>query len=224
MKCKYCGTDLAPKETLCHHCGRYLGDLEQAAKSHKKRTMYIGFGIIIIALIFVFTTFGGNLMTQKQTNETLAKQAANAAPNLGLTFKKFKEQFNDSEYTKKFALSLGDVNDKGDDFQYALNPNLLISGAIDKTTRKLIHVQIMAQPSSQDDLIKFVTSMGVVIDIMSPDVPRNKRKDILNELGFGEGADIRQADNDSIRGDKKYHFKYIEKTGFVFSVMNANAK
>jgi hypothetical protein len=224
MKCKYCGTDLAQNETLCHHCGRYLGDLDHVEKTHKKRTVYIGFGIIIIALIFIFTTFGSNLITQQQTNETLAKQAANAAPNLGLTLKKFKEQFNDSEYTKKFALSLDEVNDKEDSFQYALNPNLIMSGTLDKATRKLIHVQIMAQPSSKDDLIKFVTSMGVVIDIMSPDVPLNKRNEILNELGFGEGANIRQADNDAIRGDKKYHFKYIEKTGFVFSVMNANAK
>lgn len=227
MNCKYCNTELTKNEKICPCCGRYLNnDIPKPA--YRKRSMWLGLGIIIIAIIFILTTFGGNLLTQKATNENLEKQvAATTGNHLGMTFDKFKNSFNDNEYTKKIGLNIGNVEmvkSNGDSsFQYVFNDKLLINGVVGKYDYKLLEIRIIGQPSNaEDDIIKLVTAMGVLIDLFSPDIPMNKRGEILNELGFNQDADLYKASNTAIRGDKKYNLKFVDQVGFIFSVNHIN--
>jgi len=229
MKCKYCNANLAESVQTCSYCGRFLGDAESVAKAAaKKRKIWIGSGIIAIAIIFILTTFGGNLLSQKATNETLNQQLSTKPSNsLGMTLEKFREKYNNNDYTKKTGITIEKPQIKTgaseNTFEYFLSNKLLITGVISKYDNKLMQISVIGEPSdSKDDDMRLVAAMGVIIDTYSPDVPINQRVEILKELGFNNDTDIYKANNSSIRGNIKYTFKFIDKTGFVFSVTNVN--
>lgn len=229
MNCKYCEAPLSKKGKICHRCGRFLGEETPVEKSdHTKRNIWIVFCMATIAAIFVLTTFGGNFMQQKAADEHLTKQVEVASANsLGISFEKLKTAYDDNPYAKKVGISLRDVEivkgEKEDTFRYASNDKLLFTGVISKYDHKLMEFRIVELPSqSQQDLLKWVTAMGIAIDTFSPEVPENERKGILQELGFYQDADLSKADRTAVRGDKKYRFNFIGQVGYVFSVTHVN--
>lgn len=229
MKCKYCNANLTENTQTCSYCGRFLGDIESIAKAAaKKRKIWIGTGIIAIAIIFILTTFGGSLLSQKATNETLTQKLSTKSVNsLGMTLEKFKEKYNNNDYTQKAGITIEQPQIKTgtseNTFEYFLSNKLLITGVISKYDNKLIQVSVIGEPSdSKEDNMRLIAAMGVIIDTYSPDVPVNQRVEILKELGFNNDTDIYKANNTATRGNIKYTFKFIDKTGFVFSVTNVN--
>jgi len=229
MKCKYCNANLAESVHTCSYCGRFLGDAETVAKATaKKRKIWIGAGIIAIAIIFILTTFGGNLLSQKTTNETLKQQLSTKSANsLGMTLEKFKEKYNNNDYAKKTGIIIEKPQIKTgtseNTFEYFLSNKLLITGVISKYDNKLMQLSVIGQPSdSKDDDMRLIAAMGVIIDTYSSDVPVNQRVEILKELGFNNDTDIYKANNTATRGNIKYTFKFLDKIGFVFSVTNVN--
>ena len=219
MNCKYCGSLVAPQATACPYCGKKI---PTAKKS--RRQLFIVIGIAAVALIFIFTTFGTTLHSQQKTNVQLAKQAAGSPADLGLSYDKFRDKFNDSQYAKPNKLAMLSIEKTANDFEYTLAGNILISGKIDPLHKKLLNLQMVAQPASQEDLVTFVTAMGMVIETLHPDTAAKTRSEVLPELGFKEGSDIRKADNVCTKGDKTYHFHYDDKIGYIFSVKSSKEK
>lgn len=228
MKCKYCGTNLAKNAEYCTYCGRFLGDAKSIEKqTAKKRRIWIGVGIVIVAIIFVFTTFGGNFLSQKVMNENLQQQTLHKTPTLGMTLEKFKDKYNNNNYAKKIGVTIAQPQIKSgtieNTFEYLISDKVLLTGVMNKTDNKLTNITVVGQPSdSQEDNTKFIGTLGIIIDTYSPDVPVNQRGEILKELGFRDDVDLSKANNIAIRGNVQYSFKFIEKTGFVFSVTTAN--
>lgn len=229
MHCKYCQAQLPENTKTCPVCGRYLGnEFKDTAKKLRKKQLWIGLGIIAIAGIFVLTTFGGNFLSQKNTNQIIEQQVSKvSANNLGMTFKEFQSIFNNSSYTSKIGLKLNDAEfikgNNENSFQYPLSNHLLIAGLLGKYDNNILEIRLIAQPSNEkEDNIRFITTLGVIIDTFSPDVPANERSKILNELGFNKDTDIYKADTMSVRGNIKYRFKFVDKIGFMFSVTNIN--
>jgi len=219
MNCKYCGSLVAPQANDCPYCGKKI---PTAKKS--RRQLFIIIGIAAVALIFIFTTFGTTLSSQQQTNAQLAKQAANSLPDLGISYDKFRDKFNGSQYAKPNNLALLSIDKTANTFEYTIAGNILVSGKIDPLSKKLLDIQMVAQPASQDDLVTFVTAMGMVIETLHPDTAAKTRSEVLPELGFKEGSDIRKADNISTKGDKTYHFHYDDKIGYIFSAKSSKEK
>lgn len=229
MRCKYCNANLPENVQTCNYCGRFLGDAESLRKTTaKKRKIWIGIGIVAIAIIFILTTFGGNLLSQKTTNETLTQQLSTKSANtLGMTLEKFREKYNNNDYTKKIGITIEKpqikTGNSENTFEYQLSNKLLIIGVINKYDNKLMKISVIGEPSnSKEDDMKLIGAMGIIIDTYSPDVPVNQRVEILKELGFNNETDIYKANGTAIRGNVKYTFRFIDKTGFVFSVMNVN--
>lgn len=226
MQCKYCGAEIGPKTKLCPQCGRFLGDEEAELQRKRRRNLWIGLGIVGVALAFVLTTFGGNYLSQQMTNENLQRQISAASPsNLGVTFQQFKDAFDANPYAKKNALAIGGAaltkGERMSTAQIRFSDRLALNALVGRIDNKVAELQLVGVPSrEQADLVKFVTAMGVLIDTFSPDVPVKERGKILQELGFDKETDIYKADKQTVRGNVKYRFKFVDKVGFVFGVEN----
>lgn len=231
MKCKYCEVEIAPKEKICHHCGRYLVEEkteDEVTKKKRKRNMWIAVGSFGIVLAFVLTTFGGMMLTQKHTNENLQHQVAvSSANNLDMTFDQFKANFNQNDAAMQAKLNMGDIElTKGANdatFQYVASDKLVINGLVGKIDHKLLEVQMLGVPgSTKDEQRRFILTIGALIDLFSPELYEDERGTILKELGFDKNADLSKANNTVVRGNVKYTFRLVKDVGFVLSIRNVN--
>lgn len=221
MKCKYCDYDLPEDAYLCSNCGRILKE-KQEKKPIKKRS-YIIAGIIAIAIIFICGMLGMNF----QSSLTPDNKQMQSSTDLGMSYIQFKNKFNDNDYAKKIDVSIGSVEKKtgtDDTYSYAFSEKLLLIEKVNSQNNKLRQIIIIGQPSqSQDDNVKLVGSMGIVIDTFSADLSVNERKNILRDLGFNEQMkDLKTINQQTIRGNIKYSFQYKENFGFIFSASNKN--
>lgn len=230
MKCKYCQAEVAPKSKICCNCGRFIGEEtdELIAKRNSKRKLFIGIGIVLIAAVFILTTFGMSYFQQRATNEQLEKQVAvTSANNLGMTLEELEKSFNHNEFANRAQLKINAPQlikgEKNTQFQNIFTEKLALNGIIGKLDHKLLALQLIAIPSNvKDDQVRMVTTMGILIDTFSPDVPKQERSKILQELGFDKDTDLYKANNVAVRGNVRYSFKFVENTGFVFWVANVN--
>lgn len=231
MHCKYCGTELADKSKMCYNCGRFLGDEEaEKRRTAQRRKIWIGLGILTIAFIFILTTFGMNYRSQKATNEVISTQVNRAsANNLGATTKDFITAFNLHQLSGKYALSIPETieivkSDTSNSFQHRLSDQLLLQAFSGKYDNKLLEIRLIAQPANQNDLVLFISCIGILIDTFSSEVPINERRAILEELGFVKGASLDDVNNQAIRGEVTYTLQHLNDIGFVLTVKNTNRR
>lgn len=221
MKCNYCDYDSLPENShLCTNCGRIL--IEKEEKKPVKKRKHIIFIIIAIAVIFICGMFAMNFQSSMNGNHS-----THPSNDLGISYIQFKNQFNDNDYSKKINLSIGTVEKKAgseDTYYYAFSDKLLLIEKINSQSNHLRQITLIGQPSSiQDDNIKLIGAMGIIIDNFSSDLSVNDRKEILHDLGFNETVkDLKTIDTETIRGNIKYSFKYKDNFGFIFSVSNKN--
>ena len=185
----------------------------------QRRRKWIIFGVSLVALIFIFTTFGAALRSQQQAENQVSQQPLRA--NLGITYEKFSDKFNSSQYAKPAHLALPTAEKSSAVFQGQAGPGLIASGEIDAGTQKLLSFQLLSQPNNKEELVSFVTALGMTVETLHPDAPGKTRNEVLQELGFREGADLRQIDNSTTKGKITYRLQSDEKTGYVFSVKSA---
>jgi len=227
MKCKYCNADVSAAETICPKCHHSVKEDNPETLKKKKRNRYIAIGVGLIAVIFIVSTVGITLRSQQnltaQAGQAVSHQGtASAAAELNLPYSKLRDAFNDNAMAKKENLSLKDISKTTPDFQYNLANKILLSGKINTQNQHIISLQMIAQPSSQEEMVQMVTAIGVFIESFYPSDAASMRKKVLDDLGFKKGADIRTANNDSLQKDIKFHFSFVKDTGYVFIAEPAN--
>ncbi|WIW71867.1 hypothetical protein [Anaerosinus gibii] len=220
MKCKYCDYQVPENAHLCANCGRILA--EKKEKKPVKKRSYIIFIIIAVAVIFICGMLAMNFQSSMNGNHS-----THPSNDLGISYIQFKNQFNDNDYAEKINLSIGTVEKKTgseDTYHYALSDKLLLIEKVNSQSNHLRQITLIGQPSSiQEDNVKLIGAMGIIIDTFSSDLSINDRKEILRDLGFNETVkDLKSINAETIRGNIKYGFKYKENLGFIFSVSNKN--
>jgi hypothetical protein len=228
MKCKYCNADISLAEKICPKCHHSVKEDNPDALRKKKRNRYITIGVSVIAFIFIVSTIGITLQSQQTlTSQTGTSSTAasdkTAGASLDTTYGNLMERFNDNSAAQKEHILLKSIDEKSSSFQYNLLDTLILSGKIDVKNQKLLSVQMIAQPATQDDMVKMVTAIGVLIESFYPSDASAMRKKVLADLGFKQGSDIRTANNVAIQGNTEFHFAFIKDTGYVFIVKNKNA-
>lgn len=225
MKCNYCHADVSPAEKICPKCHHSVKEDNPETIQKKKRNRYLILGVAAIAIIFIITTIGMTLRSQQNAispSEQTTQTDTEAA--LDITYAKLKDRFNDNANAKSSKILLKDIDNSQTSFQYNLSDSIIFSGTVNPKNKKIISLQIIAQPSNQDELVKMVTAMGVMIESMHPSDASNSRQKVLSELGFTKGSNIQEANNTSVVDHIKYHFAFIKETGYVFTIQPVNAE
>lgn len=220
MKCKYCDAELPNGANFCNNCGRFF-EVERPEKPKKpiKKRSYIIAGVLFIAAAFLVTMFSGNFWSMFQN----ANQTQASITNLGYTETRFRNHFNDHSYAKSIHLAIGDMqkNQHGD-LQFSFSDHLILIEKLEANSPQIRELLVIGQPVNKEDQIKFIASMGIIIDLFSADLSIDERKAILQELGFDDQTDLKQVNKETNRGHIKYKLQFVKDLGFVFTVMSAN--
>lgn len=228
MKCKYCNADVSAAEKICPKCHHPVSQDNPETLRKKKRNRYIAIGVGLIAFIFVVSTVGITLRSQQdlagQAGSHAAQQQTASLPALDIKYTKLMDSFNDNAMAKKEKLTLREIDKASSTFQYNLADKLLLSGKINTGDQKLVSLQMVGQPATQEDMVQMVTAIGVFVESLYPSDASNMRKKVLDDLGFKKGADIRSANNVSVQGNTKFHFAFVQDTGYVFIIETKDAE
>ena len=191
----------------------------------QKKKRYLTIGVAAIAFIFIVTTIGMMVMSQQSTVSNISQEtsANTGSGSIDITYDLLRERFNSNANTKQQNLSLQAVGSNGS-FDYNLSDALLVSGSIDTKTKKLREFKMIARPSSKEDTVKMVTTMGVLIESLFPSDANHVRTTVLDELGFKKGSNLQETNNTSIQGNIKFQFTAVKDTGYVFSIQDKDAE
>ena len=221
MKCLYCNADVSPADKICPKCHHSVQEASPTSLAQKKKQKYINVGVAVIAFIFIITTIGITMSSQqdmgsKVTGNTTIEHGNN--PSIDITYQRLQERYNDNSMAQKQKVLLKDIAVDNTSFQYNISEHILFSGQIDPASKQIISLEMIAVPSDNDDMVKMVSIIGVLAESFAPSNASDVRKAVLADLGFKKDADLKNIDNVSIQGNIKYHFSFVQDTGYVLEI------
>lgn len=211
-----------------------------SSEENKPSTKSSCFGcllLIIVAFMIGSCLFGGDdddkssaPATSPSNSSTQKAMPSNSTENqnIGLTAEQFIERFNASSRSVNSPLIIGtpeiSKGDVYDAFQYGFSDHLALVGTINKKDNSLREVNIIAQPSSNpSENMNIVLSFGTIIMTVSPELTPDGRNNIMRELGLlNANADLSKLNKSTTSGKIKYHVRFLETMGFMFSASNVN--
>ena len=217
---------MTKKDKFCPKCGRYLEENDKKTDPGKRKK-FISIVMAVVAVVFIVGVFGISFSPQnsKVANEIVSKvkkvEETKSAHTLKLKPEEFKDKFNGSNHAKAMNLEIKNIKveelENVNSFRYAFTENLEMFSYVDKNNY-IRNINIVCIPNKNDNP-KLVGTMGVLIDMFSPDLSNDDKVKVLEELGFSKDKNIYQANNKTVKGDIQYSFRYDAEYGFVFSVI-----
>lgn len=165
---------------------------------------------------------------QANLNQSKPKNETEKIFSIGLKPDEFKDRFNQAATEFDSDLRITDLNvDEGsvqDTFQYMLTSHLGLIGSINKQDGSIRSVTILGQgDGTAQSGLNIITSMGILIAAVNPEISPNKRGDILRELKIvGDNVDILNLDSETVCNGKKYFVNSSKEIGIMFGVQDAN--
>lgn len=160
-----------------------------------------------------------------KAEQLVQKSEAPPAPtkilNLGMTLDEFKQAYKSNSIAitgKQFSIDNAQVKVgfAQDVFQCNITPNLIVMGAIDKSTGLIKESWVLCSP---DEILDGLIAYGLIISVVNPELTTEQRGELMLELKIMDER-IKELSNgtvNTIRGNVKYTTGYIPQRGFMFT-------
>lgn len=199
--CPFCAEEIKAAAIICKHCNSSLAsskkNLEQSNSSADKVGCLFAVLIVLAISTWLMVTCSKNEPKAEQSTtaspaiETTEEPAKQISPSFNLTAEQFKDNFNKSSRKLSSGLILKHYSTKTEADSitqiFGINKNLAVSLSIDKKINK---VQTVMFCGSGDGTLRsganILLVMGLLIEIVDPELSPEERGDILKDLMQGD--------------------------------------
>lgn len=174
--------------------------------------------------------------THSQKSQTASEtQSQKSEPKsipgtLSLNPNEFKTRFNKASQEFESDLKISNLKvETGtvqNTFQYMLTDRLALLGTVNKADGSIRDISMLGQgDGTVKSGMNILTTMGILIASIDPEISPSERGDILKDLGvMGDNVDIYNVDNKTIRNGRRYWINSSKEIGIMFGVSDANEK
>jgi hypothetical protein len=160
---------------------------------------------------------------QKPDVSQVKEKAEPKRPLLGYKSEEFRKNFNEAGKKLNTGLSCGSLKftdgSVNDAFNASIDDNLALIGSIDKATKQLLSVTLLAVPDgTQDGAYDMVLAIGQLIATAAPELDGEKRGLLLRDTGLFDSGLKDGSSGSYILGDRKFFYSVSSVVGIWFGV------